>query len=151
MAAVAVVVALIWGAVAYQLDRERDARLRLATQHSQNLAGVVAGHFSAYVESVDVLLRRLRAEWVRDRGGFAEAVSLVKELRKDAFPARLVVIDSRGRVAYAMPRQETGSASDAEYLAAHRGKSADELRIGNPEKDHASGKLSVRFTRPILD
>jgi diguanylate cyclase (GGDEF)-like protein/PAS domain S-box-containing protein len=151
MAAVAVLVALIWGAVAYQLDREREARLKLATQHSRNLAGVVAGHFSAHVESVDVLLRRLRAEWLRDRRGFAAAVTLVKELRKDAFPPRLAVVDAQGRIAYAIPRQETGFAGDAEYFTAYRSKSADELHIGNPEKDGPSGTLLVRFTRPILD
>jgi diguanylate cyclase (GGDEF)-like protein/PAS domain S-box-containing protein len=151
MAGVAVVVALVWAAVTYQLDREREAALKLATQQGRNLSSVVADHFSAYAEAGDVLLRRLRLQWLRDRGRFAQAVTVSEDLRKDAAPARVVVLDARGRVAFSKPAQERESAGDAEVFAAHRGRPGDELRIGNPEKDAGSGKTLVYLSRPVLD
>src|ERR1700693_1911334 len=75
MTAVAVIVALIWGAVAYQLGNERDSVLRVATQQGQNLASVVAEHFSSYAGAVDLLLKRLRVQWTRDPQHFADAAA----------------------------------------------------------------------------
>jgi diguanylate cyclase (GGDEF)-like protein/PAS domain S-box-containing protein len=151
IAAVAVVVAVIWGGVAYQLERERESALQLATQQGQNLSGIVAGHFSAYVETADVLLRRLRIQWVRDPARFAEAVAVARDLRKDTFPVRISVIDARGRLVFASPPQEAAFLGDADYFAFHRNATADALRIGNPAKDPSSGKLLIHFTRPIRD
>jgi diguanylate cyclase (GGDEF)-like protein/PAS domain S-box-containing protein len=151
MAGVAVVVAMVWGAVAYQLDREREGALKLAKQQGRNLASVVADHFSAYAESVDVLLRRLRLQWLRDPARLNEAVTLAEDLRKDTSPARVVVLDSRGRLVYAKPPEERATPGDAEVFAAHRDDPRDELRIANPVKDEASGRSLVLFSRPILD
>jgi diguanylate cyclase (GGDEF)-like protein/PAS domain S-box-containing protein len=149
MAAVAVAVALIWVAIAYQLTSERDAELRGATQQGENLSSVVANHFSSYAGTIDLLLRRLRVQWERDPSRFAEAVALEQALGKGAFPVRISVIDAQGRLAYASPPQARVSVGDAEYFAAHRGSPEDELRISNPEKDDASGEVLIHFTRPI--
>src|SRR5215472_1664793 len=137
MAGVAVVVALVWAAVAYQLDRERNAALKLATQQGRNLSSVVADHFSTYVENVDVLVKRLRLTWLRDPKRFADAVTLSEGLRRDTSPARVLVLDSGGRAAYAWPAEERPLAVDAEIFAAHRDGATDELHIGNPMKNDA--------------
>ena len=151
MAAAAAVVAVIWGAVAYQLARERDAALQLAMLHGQNLSSVVAGHFFSYADTVDLLLRRLRIQWVREPGRFTEAVAVSKDLRRDTFPVRISVIDARGRLAYASPQQGTAFLGDAEYFASQQGRPADELRISNPVRDESTGNFLIHFTRPILD
>jgi diguanylate cyclase (GGDEF)-like protein/PAS domain S-box-containing protein len=151
MAAVAVVVALIWAAIAYQLASERDAELRGATQQGENLSKVVANHFSSYAATIDLLLRRLRVQWERDPSRFAEAVALEQALRKGAFPVRISVIDAQGRLVQASPPRERASVGDAEYFAAHRSSPDDELRISNPEKDDATGEVLIHFTRPIAN
>jgi len=151
MAGVAVVVVLIWAAVAHQLDREREAALKLATQQGRNLSSVVADHFANYAETVDVLVRRLRLQWQRNPERFADAMALSEGLRKDTSPARVVVLDARGRLAYANPAQERALPVDAQYFAAHRDRPADELRIGNPLKDPESQQPVVYFSRPLLD
>src|SRR5258708_35816748 len=94
--AAAVVIALIWGAVAYQLGSEREAALGAATQQGQNLSNIVAEHFSSYAGTVDLLLKHLRIQWTRDPKHFAYAVAFEKELRKDASIVRISVIDARG-------------------------------------------------------
>jgi len=151
MAAVAVIVLLIWGAVAYQIAKEREQALGIAIQHGENIASVVAGHFSSYAETTDLLLRRLRVRWLKDPGSLAEVVALEKDLRKDAFPVRIAVIDTRGRLAYASLAQTRPYHGDQDYFKFHRDKSSDELRIGNPMKDELSGAVLIPFTRPILD
>ena len=150
MTAVAVILVIVWAAVAHQLGKERADALGLAVQHGGNLGGVVAGHFSAYAETMDLLLRRLRAQWVRDPAGLAETLALEKELRRDAFLVRVSVIDAGGRLAYASPEREHAFLGYAEYFVAHRSRPVDELRISNPTRD-ASGQALIHFTRPILD
>jgi hypothetical protein len=154
MAAMAVVVAMIWAAVAYQLGRDYDAALRTAQQQGQNLSRVVADHFSAYGETFDVLLRRLRIQWLVDPSHFAQGVALSREirregLRKEAFPVRIAVIDARGRLVYSSGTAPPPGAMD--YFTAHKNRPVDELRIDNPETDATTGKSLIYFTRPILD
>jgi len=152
MAAMAVVVAMIWAAVAYQLGRDYDAALRTARQQGQNLSRVVADHLSSYAETFDVLLRRLRIQWLRDPSRFAQAVVLSKEIRTEsfqAFPVRIAVIDVRGRVVYSSGTAPLIGGMD--YFTAHKNRPVDELRIDSPETDGATGKPLIYFTRPILD
>jgi diguanylate cyclase (GGDEF)-like protein/PAS domain S-box-containing protein len=151
MAAVGVILALIWAAVFYQLAKERASTLDMAIQQGENLAGVVAGHFSTYAEATDLLLRRLRARWLRDPGSLADAVGLEKELRKDTFPVRIAVLDAQGRLAYSSLEQARTNQGDQDYFKAHRDSPEDELRIGNPVKDELSGSHLIPFSRPILD
>ena len=151
MAAVAVIVLLIWAAVAYQTAKERERALGVAIQQGENIASVVAGHFSSYAETTDLLLRRLRARWLKNPGSLADTVALEKDLRKDTFPVRITVIDARGRLAYASLAQTRPYHGDQDYFIFHRDKPADELRIGNPAKDELSGTVLIPFTRPILD
>jgi len=151
MAAVAVILAMVWAAVAHQLGKERADALETAIQQGENLGGVVAGHFSAYAEAMDLLLRRLRVQWIRDPRSLAETLALEKELRREASSVRVAVIDAQGRLAYASPDREHAFFGDAEYFVAHRSRPADELRISNPAWDDASGRPLIHFTRPILD
>jgi diguanylate cyclase (GGDEF)-like protein/PAS domain S-box-containing protein len=151
MAGVGLAVVLIWVAVAYQLEREHESALKLAAQQGHNLSRVVADHFSNYAETVDVLLRRLRLQWRSSPGRFADAVALSEDLRKDASPSRIAVLDSSGRLAYSKPARERPLPVDAEILAAHRAEAADGPRIGNPVKDTESQKTLVYFSRRIVD
>ena len=151
MVAVGVIVVLIWAAVGYQLARERASTLAAAVQQGENLAGVVAGHFSTYAEATDLLLRRLRARWLREPGSLADAVKLEKDLRRDAFPVRIAVIDAHGRLAYSSLEQTRTNHGGQDYFTVHRDHPEDELRIGNPTKDDLSGSRLIPFSRPILD
>ncbi|HKW36933.1 MAG TPA: EAL domain-containing protein [Burkholderiales bacterium] len=151
MAAVGFIVVLIWAAVVYQLAKEREQALGVAIQQGENIAGVVAGHFSTYVEDTDLLLRRLRARWLRDPRSLAATVTLEKDLRKDTFPVRIAVIDARGRLAYTSLAQVSDYHGKQDYFVYHRSNPADELRIGDPAKDELTGTVLIPFSRPILD
>jgi diguanylate cyclase (GGDEF)-like protein/PAS domain S-box-containing protein len=149
MVAVAVVLALIWAAVAYQLEREREAALRLATQQGRNLSRVVADHFYAFAETADVLVRQLRTQWLRDPQRFDDAVALSRDLHSDAPPFGITVVDSGGRLAYAKPPGARPVLSGREY-ADPSGRTVDGLRIANPTRD-GTGQVLILFSRPILD
>src|SRR6266853_3589108 len=151
--AIAVIVVSIWGTVAYQLASERGAELRSAVQHGKNLSGIVAEHFSSYAGGGDLLLKRLRVQWTRDRGRFAEAVAIEKGLRKDVFVVQVSVIGADGWLAYTdLPESKQGVfLGDREHFRAHRAGGPDQLHIGNPLKGRVSGKLSIQFTRAILN
>jgi diguanylate cyclase (GGDEF)-like protein/PAS domain S-box-containing protein len=153
MTAVAVMLVLIWGAVAYQLGSEREAALRVATQQGQNLSTIVAEHFSSYARAADLLLQHLRSQWIRGPKLFAEAVVLEKGFRKDVLVVQVSVIDSDGWLAYTdLPGpKERVFLGDREHFKAHRGAGPEQLYISSPLRGRVSGKLSTQFTRPILD
>src|SRR6267142_2206681 len=151
--AIAVIVVSIWGAVAYQVVSERQAALRTAAQNGKNLSSVVAEHFSSYSGGADLLLQRLRAQWTRDPKRFAEAVAAEKGLRKDAFAVQVSVIGADGWLAYTDLRESKQRVfhGDREHFKVHRGGGPDQLYISNPVSGRDSGKVSIQFTRPILD
>lgn len=152
--AFAVIMALVWSAVAYQLGGERDAALRAATQQGQNLSNIVAEHLSSYAGAADLLLQHLRVQWTRDPKHFAEAVAVEKGFRKDVFVVQVSVIDADGWLAYTdLPdSKERVFLGDREHFKVHRGGGGpDQLYISNPLRGRVSGKSSIQFTRPILD
>src|SRR6266849_2283639 len=151
--ATAVIVVSIWGTVAYQLASERGAELRRAAQHGKNLSGIVAEHFSSYAGGADLLLKRLRIQWTRDPGRFAEAVAVEKTLRKDVFVVQVSVIGPDGWLAYTdLPEsKQRVFLGDREHFKAHRSGGPDQLYISDPLRGRVSGELSIQFTRAILD
>ena len=150
-AAVVVVIALIWGAVAYQLHSERDAALRVAIQQGQNLSNVVAEHFSSYAAAADFLLKDLRNRWTRDPGKFADVVALEKDLRRDKFPFQVSVVDRQGWVVYS----DTASPGDRVFLGDrgyfrfHGNAGKDQLYLSKPPGGFESAKPPIEFTRAI--
>jgi diguanylate cyclase (GGDEF)-like protein/PAS domain S-box-containing protein len=153
MAAVAVILALTWGGIAFQLGSEREAALHIATQQGQNLSGVVAEHFSSYATTADLLLKHLRIQWARDARHFADAVALEKSLHKDKFLFQIAAIDARGWLVYSdiASSNERVFLGDREHFKVHGNDSEDRLYISNPLKGRVSGKLSIQFTRRIFD
>ncbi len=151
--AIAVIMVSIWGAVAYQVVRERQAALGTAAQNGRNLSSVVAEHFSSYAGGADLLLQRLRIRWIRDPKRFAEAVAAEKSLRKDAFAVQVAVIGADGWLAYTDLRESKQRVflGDREHFKVHRGGGPDQLYISNPVSGRVSGKVSIQFTRPILN
>jgi len=151
--AIAVIVVSIWGTVAYQVVSERQAALRTAAQNGRNLSSVVAEHFSSYSSGADLLLQRLRAQWTRDPKRFAQAVAAEKGLRKDAFAVQVAVIGADGWLAYTDLRESKQRVflGDREHFKVHRGGGPDQLYISNPVSGRVSGKVSIQFTRPVLD
>src|SRR6266850_2426345 len=133
--AIAVLVASIWGAVAYQVVSERQAALRTAAQSGRNLSSVVAEHFSSYSGGADLLLQRLRAQWTRDPKRFAQAVAAEKGLRKDAFAVQVSVIGADGWLAYTDLRESKQRVflGDREHFKVHRSGGPDQLYISNPD------------------
>src|SRR5256885_5839720 len=150
--AIAVILLSIWGAVAYQLVSDRAADMRSAAQHGKNLSNIVAEHFSSYAGGADLLLQRLRIQWTREPKRFAEAVAVARKLRKDAF-VQVAVIDADGWLVFSDPRgaKERVFLGDREHFKVHRGAGPDRLYVSDPLTDRVSGKLSIQFTRPIVD
>jgi diguanylate cyclase (GGDEF)-like protein/PAS domain S-box-containing protein len=151
--AIAVIMLSIWGAVAYQVVSERQAALRTAAQNGRNLSSVVAEHFSSYSGGADLLLQRLRAQWTRDPKRFGQAVAAEKGLRKDAFAVQVAVIGADGWLVYTDLRESKQRVflGDREHFKVHRSGGPDQLYISNPISGRVSGKVSIQFTRPILD
>src|SRR5712692_4414092 len=153
MTACAVIIALIGGAVGYQVSSEREAALRIATRQGQNLSSIVAEHFSSYAGAVDLLLKHLRIQWTRNPKHFTDAVAFEKGLRKDVSVVQISVIDAHGWLAYTdlASSKERLFLGDREHFKAHRSSGADQLYISNSVRGRVSGKPSIQFTRPILD
>ena len=154
-AGAALVLVLIWSAIAYQLSESRAAALGYARQEGRNLANVVGEHFSSYIANVDLWVRQLRKEWQRDPRHFAQAVALKRALLGgDSIVAGTRIVDRSGRVVFSDTAGGTQNAfvGDRLYFRIHAeaGKPRDELYISDPIVGRTSGRVLIPLSRPIL-
>ncbi|MGB7540985.1 MAG: hypothetical protein WBM28_03075, partial [Burkholderiales bacterium] len=151
MTAIAVVAALVWVAIAYQIRSAREDALDSARRNGDNLSGVVAENFSSFARTIDLRLQHFRGEWTDDRAHFADTMAEEKELMKKASISQIGVIDARGWSIYqdSSPSRERVFVGDRDYFKVHRETGLDRLYIGNPVKGRISGKVLIQFSRPM--
>ena len=147
-------IAIVWGAIFYQLINSRDAALSSARREGDNLASMVTEYFSSYVATIDPSLRHLRSEWLRDPRNFAAAVAFENaRLGGKSAVHQTAIIDQTGWMVFS----DTGAPKPRIYLGdrahfkihAAAGATGDRLYISDPVRGRASGKLSIQFTRQL--
>ena len=151
----ALVLVLIWSAIAYQLSESRAAAFRYARHEGRNLANVVGKHFSSYLAAVDLWMGQLRKEWLRDPRDFARTVALKKALLGgDSIVAGTRIVDRSGRIVFSDDGDGRRNAyvGDRLYFRVHAEARTprDELYIGDPIVGRGSGRVLIPLSRPIL-
>jgi diguanylate cyclase (GGDEF)-like protein/PAS domain S-box-containing protein len=151
--AMAIVLILVWAAVAYQLKISRDNALDSARRHGENMTGAVAEHFALFTESVDSWMRHLADQWTKDSRRFAEIGALQKGPLAQEQLLRISVIDAQGRLAYSEPPDvgQPGVHGERERFRVPKDGGADRLHIGKPLKERASEETVIEFTRLMRD
>lgn len=142
----------LWAAIAFALQAAQSRAIAQANAEGRNLAHSLAEHMASSVRAIDLSLRHLRDDWIRDPGSFAAAVVRHQEMLKDVAIDQVLVLGKNGRTAYgSLPTWQPLDASDRPYFNVHKQRATDELDISEPVLGRVTGKWTIRFTRPIHD
>lgn len=123
-----------------------------AEKRSIHLADAMGGQVSGLITTLDLQLRDLRREWVRDPGGFNEVALGVIEALPSGFVTHISVANADGYVIYdSLDKKETTFIGDRAHFQAQRDAAAeDRLVIGNPVKSRLAEGWVVVVNRSIL-
>jgi PAS domain S-box-containing protein len=123
-----------------------------AEKRSIHLADAMGGQVSGLITTLDLQLRDLRREWVRDPGGFNEVALGVIEALPSGFVTHISVANADGYVIYdSLDKKEATFIGDRAHFQAQRDAAVeDRLVIGNPVKSRLAEGWVVVVNRSIL-
>ena len=146
-------IALFWGAVEFDLWRERERAETAALRSTSNLARVFENQILGSIKTGDRMLqslqrrrrtRRCSSEFQHWAGHINEFGSMVVQLSMTDANGDLVA-SSTGALTAPV------SIADREHFKVHQGAGADTLFISKPVLGRASGKWSVQLSRGYRD
>lgn len=147
----AVGLALLWSAVAWEYRKSES----LAMEHARQESAAWAMTFASQAQSIfvysDQALHMLRQTWVNHPKEMNAAVHLHKDL-EGGFIMQVAVIDAKGYLVYSdlgMPT-EPSFLGDREHFTVHQALMQDQLFVSRPVKGRVSGKWAIQLTRPIF-
>ncbi len=146
------IVLILWAVIAFALHAAHSRAIGEAGVEGRNLARSLAEHMASSVRAIDLSLRHLRDEWIRDPGSFAAAVARQQEILRDEAVFQVLVFGKNGRTVYgSLPTWQPVDVSDRPYFIVHQQRGTDELDISEPVLGRVVRKWTIRFTRPIYD
>jgi signal transduction histidine kinase len=152
LAGAAVVLAAVWAVIALMLYQAHSTEIHGAVSAGRNLARTLAGSQDASIRSIDLSLRLLREQWMRDRAGFDAAVAQHEEHLKKENVIQIAVVDRDGWTQYSrLPQPERLNFADREYFQLHRARNTDQLDISAPVEGRITGRRAIQVTRPMFD
>ena len=120
LAIIALILAMLWGAIGVWLDDERARIEHGAEQAAANIAGVAEQGVSRTIEAIDHQLRVARDTYARDPAGFS--TDLISGGRySDGMVVQVAVIDAAGRLVFTNlgPADGTLSLADRPHFRVH--------------------------------
>jgi diguanylate cyclase (GGDEF)-like protein/PAS domain S-box-containing protein len=148
----AILICLVWVSLFFFLKNEHDSAERAAIQNSTNLAGAFEEHLSRSFSEIDRSLKIIRALHVRDRAKF----DLVDWLRSNHILTdevlQITLIDREGKVrlgSFESAARTAPDPRDSDYYKAHIDASNDQVVIGKPVIDPATGNWVLQLSRRL--
>lgn len=147
-----VAAAFLWWQSERSQSLLREQVLLQAEKRSVHLADAMGGQVSGLITTLDLQLRDLRHEWVRDPGAFNEVARGVIEALPRGFISHISVANADGHVIYdTLEKQGAMFIGDQAHFQAQRDAAADDrLVIGKPVKSRIAEDWLVVVNRPIL-
>ncbi len=149
----AIILPLLWGIIALDLNSRRDLSRANSERHVGNLVMAISEEVRASVTAIDHSLLSLRDEWLRGGEPFEQAVRRWTSRLEREMVSQIAILDTQGILQYSSlhPAMKGTDLSDREHYRIHRSSSEDRLFVSKPLLGRVSGVRSVQLTRPLLD
>jgi signal transduction histidine kinase len=145
----ALILAILWGSIAFQVEREVDETLHNAEVNLTNLARAFAEHSAKTLEGADQAVRFIRNEYL-ERGKDLNIASYLSDKRIIGPEYHLLsVIGADGYVTHSSQPFQRVDLRDREHFRVHAEGTADRLFISKPVLGRVSRKWSIQLTRRI--
>ena len=147
-----VAAAFLWWQSERSQSLLREQVLLQAEKRSVHLADAMGGQVSGLITTLDLQLRDLRHEWLRDPGAFNEVARGVIEALPRGFISHISVANADGYViSDTLEKPDATFMGDQAHFQAQRDAATDDrLVISQPVKSRIAEDWVVVVNRPIL-
>jgi PAS domain S-box-containing protein len=157
----AFLLALLWGAVAYQIDHDRLAVLETAQVNNRNLARAYSEHVVGALQLLDQALLRIKNEYENKSANPEFLLRLMNDSNIDARAVPIGITDAQGNIVasnlglvdHAQLPQGVAHAAmyagDREYFRAHVGADTGAAYVGPPITSRITGKGALAVSRRL--
>ncbi len=154
LAASLLTLSVLWGTLLLHLFYDRKQVISAAETNADNLATAFNEHVGNSVRNIDSLLLDLRSEYQRSMDQFEGHLRQMSEYEvADKLLLQVSIINRDGKLIFnskGLPSTPVDH-SDREHFRVHQSGNVDKLFISKPVIGRTSKKLSIQFTRRILD
>lgn len=153
LAGCAILLLGLWAGIALLVVQAHRQAVDSAVANGRNLARSLAEYEDSSVRAIDLSLRQLREDWMRDPAGFDQAVGRHEDhLRKERV-VQVAVIDRDAWISYSRLPQPTQrqNFADREYFHVQKNRGTDELYISAPVMGRVTQQWAIQITRPLFD
>ena len=152
MLGIAALIVLVWVAIALALRQAESDAIATANAAGQHMARVLAEYEASSMRAIDLTLRYLREDWVRDPAGLDAAVARHQEHLHREGLIQVAVMDAEGWTRYSrLPMQKPLNFADRDYFQIQKASGRDEMHISEPVMGRVTKQWAIQFTRPIYD
>lgn len=139
---------VLWSARVTEKLGNEDIR-----RETRALALLFSTHVDTTFRTLDLGLKELRGEWLRE-GHASRQLGQLANMHAELLPGAFVqtgITDAKGNVVFTMPvsMAEPVNVADRDYFKAQQGASEDALFVGRPIFGRISGKWSIPMSRPV--
>lgn len=139
----------LWGAIAWQIHRDREDAIRTAEIELRNLVRAFAEHTAKSLEGADQAIRFTRNEYL-ERGRDLDIASYLSQKKIIGSAYHLLsVIGPDGFVTHSSQPFQRVDLRDREHFRVHATDTVDKLFISKPVLGRVSKKWSIQLTRRI--
>ncbi|HKQ27822.1 MAG TPA: hypothetical protein VJT77_04425, partial [Burkholderiales bacterium] len=113
----AVIALGLWIIIALLLYQAHKQSIESADAAGRNIALSLAEYEDSSIRAIDLSLRQLREDWIRQPGSFGDAVSRHEDHLRKENVIQIAVVDAGGAMQYSrLPQSERQNFSDREYF-----------------------------------
>jgi signal transduction histidine kinase len=151
LAGLILVLLALWAAIGVLLsDAGRHAR-ETAGAAQRNVARSLSEYEASSIRAIDISLRHLRDDWMRDARAFDESVARLEQYLAKERVIQVAVVDAEGWLLYSrLPQTGRPNFSDRKYFRILKEGGRDQLVISEPVFGRVTGQWAIQLTRPIL-
>ncbi len=145
------IIGLLWGAVAYELNHDRDAVIGTARNNTDNLARAYSEHVLGAVRLLDQMMIRARSDYENHFMGSDPVAKLRQIVNPEADSVTLGIIDEGGHLITNSKGQEfAGSlAVDREFFQVQAHEKSDTIHVSAPISSKLANRQVIILTRRI--
>src|SRR4051812_12506777 len=152
MVAIAALIILSWAVIGAMLWQAHADAIRAAGAAGQHMARVLSEYEASSLRAVDLTLRFLRDDWLRDPASLDASVERHQEhLRREGL-IQVAVVGADGWSRYSrLPLEKPINFADRDYFQQHQSRALDQMLISGPVMGRITKQWAIQFSRPIYD
>ena len=152
MLAIAALGVLLWATIALMLVQAHADAMAAANGAGEHMARVLAEYESSSLRAIDMTLRYLRDDWLREPAAFDAAVERHQQHLQREGLIQVAVLGADGWMRYSrLPMAKPLNFADRDYFRWQKESGRDEMHISEPVMGRVTKQWAIQFTRPLHD